>query len=340
MVIVDNYHWTDASCVRDHEGMEKLTVDGVYAAAERLRPLLPPTPAWSYPVLDAAVGSRTIVKHENVQPTGAFKVRGGLNLLATLSPAERAAGLITVSTGNHAQSLAYAASRSGVAATIVMPRTTPVGKVDAVRAWGARAVLEGADMAAAADFAVRLAAREGLHFVNPGNTPAIVYGHGTVYLELLQSHPEIETLYVPVGSGSGLAGALLVRDAIAPSTRVVGVQAEGASAAYDSWRAGSVKTVEAHTFAAGLATGTGFELPQSIMRERLDDFLLVSDDDLRHAMSLMATAAHTLCEGAGAGGLAGALADASRPGVVGFACTGGNACASEMAGLGRVAVGV
>lgn len=286
------------------------------------------------------MGSRAIVKHENLQPTGAFKVRGGLNLLATLSPAARAAGLITVSTGNHAQSLAYAAARSGVTATIVMPRSTPFGKAEAVRAWGARAVLEGSDMAEAADFAVGLAAREGLHFVNPGNTPAIVYGHGTVYLELLTAHPEIETLYVPVGSGSGLAGALLVRDALAPSVRVVGAQAEAASAAHDSWRAGTLVAVEAHTFAAGLATGTGFELPQAVMRERLDDFLLVSDDDLRHAMSLMATAAHTLCEGAGAAGLAGALADASRPGVVGFACTGGNACASEMAGLGRVAVGV
>lgn len=319
--------------------MEKLTVDGIYAAADRLRDLLPPTPAWNYPVLDAAVGSRAIVKHENVQPTGAFKVRGGLNLLATLSPEARAAGLITVSTGNHAQSLAYAAARSGVAATIVMPRSTPANKVDAVRAWGARAVLEGEDMAQAAEFAVALAARDGLHFVNPGNTPAIVYGHGTVYLELLTAHPEIETLYVPVGSGSGLAGALLVRDAIAPSTRVVGVQAAGAAAAYESWRAGTVVSVEAHTFAAGLATGSGFELPQSVMRKRLDDFLLVSDDELRHGMSLMATAAHTLCEGAGAAGLAGALADASRPGVVGFAVTGGNACATEMAGLGKVAVG-
>ena len=113
MVMVDNLHWTDALLVREYRSMEKLTVDGVYAAAEVLRDLLPPTPAWSYPVLDAAVGARAIVKHENVQPTGAFKVRGGLNLLATLSPAERAAGLITVSTGNHAQSLAYAAARSG-----------------------------------------------------------------------------------------------------------------------------------------------------------------------------------------------------------------------------------
>jgi threonine dehydratase len=320
--------------------MEKLTIDGVYAAAERLRPLLPTTPAWSYPVLDAAVGSRAIVKHENVQPTGAFKVRGGLNLLATLSPAERAAGLVTVSTGNHAQSLAYASARFGTSATIVMPRSTPSNKVDAVRGLGGRAVIEGADMSEAAAFAMDLAAREGLRFVNPGNTPAIIYGHATVYLELLDAHPEIETLYVPVGSGSGVAGALLVRDALAPSVRVVGVQAEGAAAAYVSWRAGSVMASSIDTFAAGLATGTGFELPQSVMRERLDDFLLVSDDELRHAMSLMATAAHTLCEGAGAAGLAGALADASRPGVVGFACTGGNACASEMAGLGRVAASV
>ena len=243
-----------------------------------------------------------------------------------------------VSRGDGDESLAYAAGRAGVAATIVMPRSTPLGKIDAVRAWGARAVLEGSDMAQAADFAVGLAAREGLHFVNPGNTPAIVFGHGTVYLELLQAHPEIETLYVPVGSGSGLAGALLVRDAIAPSTRVVGVQAAGAAAAYESWRSGSVVTVEAHTFAAGLATGTGFELPQSIMRERLDDFLLVSDEALRDAMSLMATAAHTLCEGAGAAGLAGALADASRPGVVGFAVTGGNASSAELSVISRVAV--
>ncbi len=320
--------------------MEKLTIDGVYAAADTLRPLLPPTPAWAYPVLDAAVGSRTIVKHENVQPTGAFKVRGGLNLLATLPASARAAGLITVSTGNHAQSLAYSAARAGVAATIVMPRSTTQGKIDAVRAWGARAVIEGADMSAAAAHAVTLAEREGLYFVNPGNEPAIIYGHATVYLELLTEHPDIETLYVPVGSGSGVAGALLVRDAIAPGTRVVGVQSEGASAAYKSWKSGAVVSAGIGTFASGLATGTGFELPQSVMRDRLDDFMLVSDDALRHAMSLMATAAHTLCEGAGGAGLAGALADVSRPGVVGFACTGGNACASEMAGLGRVAVGV
>jgi threonine dehydratase len=320
--------------------MEKLTVDGVHEAAERLRPLLPVTPTWSYPALDAAVGSRTIVKHENVQPTGAFKVRGGLNLLATLSPRERAGGLVTASTGNHAQSLAYASARFGTKVTIVMPRSTASNKVEAVRGYGGRAVLEGSDMSESTALAVELAARNGLQFINPGNTPAIIYGHATAHLELLTAHPEIETLYVPVGSGSGVAGALLVRDALAPSTRVIGVQAKGAPAAYESWHAGTVVSASIDTFAAGLATGVGFALPQSVMRERLDDFLLVPDSALRNAMSLMAAAAHTLCEGAGAAGLAGALADPSRPGVVGFACTGGNASAEELSGMARVAVGV
>lgn len=318
--------------------MTQLTFDGVLAAAERIGRVLPSTPSWSYPVLDAAVGARVVVKHENAQPTGAFKVRGGVNLLATLSPEERAAGIITVSTGNHAQSIAYAAGLAGVSATIVMPITAPANKVDAVRALGATAVISGESMTESAAHAMRLADERGLRMVDPGNEPAIILGHATVYLEMLTAHPDIQTLYVPIGSGSGAAGAILVRDAISPGTRVIGVQAEGAPAAYLSWRTGTLQSAPIDTFASGLATGVGFGATQAVLRRGLDDFVLVSDDQLRHAMSLMASAAHTLCEGAGAAALAAALADAGRGSVVGVPCTGGNACASEIEGISRASL--
>lgn len=306
--------------------------DGILAAAEAIRPVLPPTPAWSYPVLDARIGSHVVVKHENVQPIGAFKVRGGVTLAAARTPDERR-GIVTVSTGNHAQSMAFAGRSAGVPITIVMPTSAPANKVQAVRALGGTVVLEGRTMAESAQHAVALAERKGLFFLNPGNEPAIIHGHGTVYLELLRDHPEIETLYVPVGSGSGAAGAVMVRDAIAPHVRVVGVQAAGAPAAYRSWASGRIESAPSDTFASGLATGTGFAVPQSILRGGLDDFLLVTEGELRDALRIMASDAHTLCEGAGVAGLAGAIADTRRPGVVGFACTGGNADADEIRAL-------
>lgn len=315
-----------------------LTFEGVLAAADVLAPHLPTTPSWSYPLLNAAAKRHTVVKHENVQPTGAFKVRGGLTLLATLPRATRDRGLITVSTGNHAQSLAYASRAHRVDATVVVPESTPQTKIDAVRALGARVIVAGADLSAAADHAVGLADETGAYFVNPGEEPAIIHGHATVYLELLSAHPEIETLYVPVGSGSGAAGAVLVRDAIAPQMRVVAVQAEGARAAHDSWKSGEIVSRPIDTFAGGLATGTGFRAPQSVLREGLDDFLLVSDEQIRDAMTLLAGAAHTLAEGAGAASLAGAIEGRLRgdTSIAGLAITGGNASADEIAQLTRL----
>jgi len=319
-------------------GMETPTFEGILDAADRLTHALPTTPSWSYPLLDARAGRRVVVKHENVQPTGAFKVRGGLTLLATLPREARRAGLVTVSTGNHAQSIAFAARASGVAATIVMPADAPAFKAAAVEGLGATVVLHGCCMNEAAAHAREIAAREGRYFVDPGNEAAIVHGHGTVYLELLRQHPEIDTVYVPIGSGSGAAGAVLVRDALTPGTRIVGVQAAGAPAAHRSWTSGRIETAGADTFAAGLATGTGFETAQRILRGGLDDFLLVTDEQLREAVHAMAVDAHTLCEGAGAAGLAGILAEPDRDGVSAFACTGGNAGPSELSGLTRVAL--
>ena len=303
---------------------------GVLAAAEAIAGTLPATPAWSYPTLDALVGARVVVKHENVQPTGAFKVRGGVALAAALDADERSRGVVTVSTGNHAQSIAFAARASGFHAVIVMPTSAPAVKVDAVLALGAEVIIHGASMPEACAHAREVGRRRGMRWVDPGAEHAIIHGHATVALELLRSHPEIETLYVPIGSGSGAAGAILVRDAIAPGTRIVGVQSAGAPAAHRSWRAGRVESAPIDTFASGLATGVGVETTQAILRRGLDDFILVSDDQLRAAMCAMAGSAHTLCEGAGAAGLAAILADADRPSTVAFACTGGNASTDEL----------
>ena len=195
----------------------EVTYEGVLAAAEAIAPHLPPTPAWSYPLLDQAAGVTVVVKHENVQPTGAFKVRGGINLALALNADEREAGLVTASTGNHAQSVCYGARLVGATAVIVVPESAPPSKVAAVRALGGEVVMHGPTMDEAVEEAKRLAGERGLRYVDPGNEPAIVHGHATVYLELLQRHPELEAIYVPVGSGTGASGACVVREVLAPS---------------------------------------------------------------------------------------------------------------------------
>lgn len=312
-----------------------VTIEDVRRAADAIRPTLPATPAWSYPTLDAVVGTTVVVKHENTQPTGAFKVRGGLALVATLTPAELARGLVTASTGNHAQSIAYAARHVGARAVIVAPEGSPAGKLEAVRLLGATVVVHGASMTEAGAEALRLADADGMAYVDPGDTPAIIAGHATVTLELLTQHPELTAIYVPVGSGTSAAGAIVVRDALAPDCAVIGVQSSAAPAAYRSWSARRIETAPCLTRHSGLATGRGFELPQAVLWERLDDFLVVDDEAIDAAARLLARHAHTLAEGAGAAALAGLLNDPGRAGKVAVVCSGGNASPEEIAGLGR-----
>ena len=299
-----------------------VSFDGVLAAAEALAAHLVPTPTWRYAALSDAVGRDVVVKHENMNPTGSFKVRGGLTLASRLDADERSAGLVTCSTGNHAQSIAFGARVAGTRAVIVMPACAPSVKVDAVRALGADVVIEGPTLAEASAHARHLAETSGMRFVNPGNDPAIIHGHATAYLELLQSNPGIDEIYVPIGSGSGAAGACLVRDAIAPHVRIIGVQAVGASAAYESWVGEAEVSREANTRVSGLATGCGFATPQSVLRGSrgtagnvgLAAFELVPDDAIDDAAHLLATHAHLLPEGAAAASLAGLRARQERDG--------------------------
>jgi threonine dehydratase len=311
-----------------------LTFDDVLRAAEAIGAHLPPTPAWSYPALNAAAGCDVLVKHENVQPTGAFKVRGGLALAAAMPPDELARGLVTASTGNHAQSIAFAARLAGTEAVIVVPETAPAGKVEAVRLLGATVITFGASMTEAAQHAHELAFARGLVYVDPGNTPAIIAGHATIYLELLANRPDLQAIYVPIGSGSGAAGACLVRDRLAPDCRVIGVQSAAAPAAHRSWKSGQIESAPCRTRHSGLATGSGFELPQSILGSGLHEFLLVDDDAIDEAVSVLAHKAHTLAEGAGAAALAGLLSDTGRPERCAVICTGGNASDEDLVTLG------
>lgn len=313
-----------------------LTFADILAARDLLAEHLPVTPMWSYPALDAVAGATVYVKHENVQPVGAFKVRGGLTLLTGMTPAQRARGLVTHSTGNHAQSLAYACAALGASCTVVMPAAASAEKVRAVRALGATVVLEGADLGAAQQRAETLAVEEDRYLVSPGNTPALIAGVGTAYLEIFEAQPDLDAMVVPVGSGTGAAAATLVAAKLAPDCKVIAVQSSASPAAHDSWRAGACVRRPNRTTVDGLATGSGFELPQQLMRTGLADFHLVADAQIVAAQRLLASHAHTLAEGAGAAGLATVLA---RPDVfagkrIAVICTGGNASASEIAGLG------
>ena len=312
--------------------MHTPTFRDVLLARRRIRPYLPRTPMHSYPALDELVGARLYVKHENHQPVGAFKVRGGVNLVSQLSPEERAAGVIAASTGNHGQSVAYAARLFGVEARIVVPEGANPGKVAAMRGMGAEVVFHGPTFDEARAHCERLAREHGYRYVNSGDEPLLIAGVATEALEMLEDEPELDALIVPVGGGSGAAGACIVADAISPRLRVIGVQAAESPAAYESWKRREMYTAPNRTLAEGLATGAAFELPQRILRKHLKEFVLVSEEEILLAMALMVERAHSLAEAAGASTLAAALRlrEDLQGKKVGIVCSGGNATPAQL----------
>jgi threonine dehydratase len=315
------------------------TISDVFHARRTLAGVLPPTPMWSYPTLNATAGTSVWVKHENVQPTGAFKVRGGMYLLGTMTEADRARGVVGYSTGNHAQSLAYASARFGVRCTIVMPARSNPAKAVAVRALGAELVEVGANFDEAGEAATRIAADRRARLVSAANEPEIIAGVATAYLEMVEQVPDLDAVVVPVGSGSGVAAACLVTAAVAPGCEVIAVQSAASPAAHDSWHGFGLVTRPNRTLVEGVATGAGFELPQRIMRDRLSDFLLVSDDAIGHAQGVLARDAHTLAEGAGAAALAAVLEHRDRfaGARVALICSGANASERELRAIAAAA---
>ena len=298
----------------------------VLEARRQIRPYLDPTPLRRYPSLDTLTGTETWVKHENFQPTGAFKVRGGINLVSRLSEDERRRGVIAASTGNHGQSIAYAARLFGVKAVICAPASANRVKVRAMQELGAEVILLGTDYDDAREHCEELARRHGYRYVHSGNEPLLIAGVGTAALEAFESRPDLDVLIVPVGGGSGAAGACIAAHAISPAVEVIGVQSEQAPATYLSWREGRLTTAGNTTMAEGLATRTAFELPQRIMRERLTDFVRVGDEEIRAAVRHAIDSTRTLVELAGAAPLAAAmkLRERLHGRRLALVCTGGN----------------
>src|SRR5438552_10063189 len=279
----------------------------VLAARERIAPYLKPTALYRYPALDELVGTQTWVKHENHQPICAFKIRGGINLMSQLSDDERRAGVITASTGNHGQSIAYAARLFGVRAIVCVPEGANPVKVRSIQGLGAEIVTHGVDFDEAREHAARLAEEHGYRYIHSGNEPHLIAGVGTQALEILERQPDIEVIIVPIGGGSGAAGTCIVAKAINPKIQVIGVQSAEAPAAQKSWKAHRLLEDRMGTIAEGLATRTAFELPQRILWEHLDDFLLVPDAEIRTAVRLMIETTSNLAEPAGAAPLAAAI---------------------------------
>ncbi len=304
----------------------EITLAHILDARRSIAPYLPPTPLYQSPSLSEMAGAELWIKHENHQPIGAFKVRGGIHLLRHLPEEQRRVGVITASTGNHGQSIAYAARLFGVRAIIAVPEGANPAKVLSMRHLGAHVVFQGQDFDEAREWVEQEAQRGGYRYVHSGNEPHLIAGVGTLTLEMLEQQPLLDTLIVPVGGGSGAAGACIAAKSINPHIRVIGVQAEQAPAAYLSWQSGQLQAAEMHTFAEGLATRTAFALPQTILRRHLDDFVLVSEDEMRQAIVTLLAHTRNLAEGAGAAALAAALKLRSQLAGrrVGVVLSGGN----------------
>ncbi len=298
----------------------------VLRARQQIRAYLPRTPMHSYPAINELVGAEVFIKHENYQPIGAFKVRGGINLISQLSGEERARGVIAASTGNHGQSVSCAAKLFGVKARIVVPEAANPGKVAAIRGMGAEVILHGERFDQARLHCEALARQHGYRYIHSGDEPLLIAGVATEALEMLEDQPGLEVIFVPVGGGSGAAGVCIVANAIDPDIRVVGVQSVASPAAYQSWRERRLVEAPNATFAEGLATGSAFALPQSILWERLKEFVLVEEEEIIQAMVWMIERGHSLAEAAGASPLAAAyrMRDELAGKKIGLVCSGGN----------------
>ena len=302
------------------------TLHDVISARGRIAPYVWRTPLHHYLGLDALLDAEVWVKHENHQRLGAFKMRGGINLLSRLTDEEKRRGVITASSGNHGQSIAYAAGILGVKCIVCVPEGANPGKVEAIRNLGAEVVHHGPYFDITNEYAQRLAKEEGYRYIHAVNEPLLIAGVGTYTLEILEDLPDVDCIIVPLGGGSGACGTCIVAKSVNPDIKVIAVQAESAQAAYLSWKTGDIVEAPMESAAEGLATGRGYELPQSILRDLLDDFILVSDAEMEQAIVTHLEKTHNLTEHAGAASLAGALKikDQLRGKKVALVMSGGN----------------
>ena len=299
----------------------------IETAAELVYQHLPPTPQYRWPLLSARVGAEVWVKHENHTPIGAFKVRGGLTYMADLKARQPdVPGVITATRGNHGQSVAYAARAHGIRAVVVVPHGNSVEKNRAMRAFGAELVEHGRDFNAAYDHAQALAARDGLHLL-PSYHPLLASGVGTYSLEFLRAVPDLDTVYVPIGLGSGITGMIAARDGLNAKTEIVGVVSENAATYALSVAAGKpVPTDSAETMADGLAVRVPNPDAVGVIAVGAARVVTISDGEIAAAMRAYFADTHNVAEGAGAAPLAALLREKDRMAgrTVGLILSGGN----------------
>ncbi|CAN5859498.1 threonine ammonia-lyase [soil metagenome] len=304
---------------------DTLTITDIRAAAERLRGEVIDTPCMPSRTLSALTGCEVFLKFENLQFTASFKERGALNKMAQLTPAERTSGVLAVSAGNHAQGVAYHAQRMGIPATIVMPRFAPPVKVDRTRGFGATIVLEGDTFDDARAAGLKLATERGLTLVHPYDDLAVMAGQGTIGLEMLVQQPAIDTLVVAIGGGGLISGVATAARAIRPGIQIIGAQTERFPAAWNAMHGGQLESAQA-TIADGIAVKSPGALTLPLIRQRVDEVLLVSEDDIEQAILMLLEIEKTVVEGAGGVGLAALMKHRERFAgrKVGLILCGGN----------------
>ena len=286
---------------------DRPTLLDVITARRRIERYVTRTPLHHYRALDKLIGAEVYVKHENHQALGSFKMRGAVNVIAQLDDEERDRGVVAASTGNFGQGMSYAAEIFGVESNVVVPEDSNPGKVESMRRFGANIIFHGRNFDDSREHAERLSREEGYRYIHSANEPGLIPGVGTYSLEIMEDLPGVDFIVVPVGGGSGVCGACVVAKALNPKVQVIGVQAESAPAQYLSWKKGRVVQSRVETEAEGLATGSGYESTLDIMRELMDDFVLVSEAQLDRAVVLHLEHTHNLTEHAGAASLAAAI---------------------------------
>lgn len=293
--------------------MSSVSLQGVLRARQVVRRHLRPTPLLEHPLLSRYLGCQAYVKHENHNPTGSFKIRGGLNLISRLGEEERRRGVITATRGNHGQSVALACRLYGVPCTIAIPQGNNPEKNEAMEAYGARLLIHGRDFDEAREKVEEICSRQSLRYIHSANEPDLIHGVATYALEILEELPDPDVIIAPLGGGSGLAGILTVVRALLPGVEVIGVQAERAPAFYLSWKGGeTITTASADTMADGLATRVPFELTFAIIRRYVDEIVTVSEEELCAAVYRLYRTTHNIAEGAGAASTAAARQLATR----------------------------
>lgn len=293
----------------------RLTRKELDAAAALVHAAMPPTPQFSWPLLNQRAGCEVWVKHENHTATGAFKIRGGIVMIDALKRADpKLPGVVSATRGNHGQSLAWSCRRHGVRAVIVVPHGNSRDKNAAMRAWGAELIEHGRDFDEAKEHAAMLAREQGLVSIGPYH-PELVAGVGSYALELFSAVAELDAVYVPIGCGSGISGLIAWRDALGLRTKIIGVVSENADCYARSWEAGKpVETASADTFADGMAVRVPVPAALEVIRAGAERIVRVSDDEVRASVRHFFSDTHNLIEGAGAAPFAALLKDRERKG--------------------------